>query len=247
MEGRGLLRGAVLLALLSVVRFALAGSGDGSGVLPAGEDDLGPLLEETRAARAEEERRSTPLAPKERLDPNRAPARELDRLPGVGPSTARAVVEHREEEGGFRRPEDLLAVRGIGPATLAKIHSSLDFSRGVPADLRRQGGRSAREAGRDGAAASSAVPLTGGGTAGAGGAGGWAGSRPALTTPAVDVNRASAAELETLPGIGPALARRIMESRAEDGPFRTADDLLRVRGIGPATLERIRGLVRAGG
>jgi competence protein ComEA len=63
----------------------------------------------------------------------------------------------------------------------------------------------------------------------------------------VDVNRASAAELETLPGIGPALARRIMESRAEDGPFRTADDLLRVRGIGPATLERIRGLVRAGG
>lgn len=242
MEGRGLLRGAALLALLSVVRFALAGSGDGSGVLPAGEDDLGPLLEETRAARAEEERRSTPLAPDERLDPNRAPAGELDRLPGVGPATARAVVEHREEEGAFRRPEDLLAVRGIGPATLARIRPSLDFSRGLPAHLGRRGGWRGREAGRGGAA-SSAVPLTGSGAARAGGAG----DRPALTTPAVDVNRASAAELETLPGIGPALARRIMESRAEAGPFRSADDLLRVRGIGPATLERIRGLVRAGG
>lgn len=46
--------------------------------------------------------------------------------------------------------------------------------------------------------------------------------------------------LETLPGIGPALAARIVAAR----PFHDVDDLLRVRGIGPATLERLRSAVR---
>jgi competence protein ComEA len=61
----------------------------------------------------------------------------------------------------------------------------------------------------------------------------------------VDVNRATAAELTALPGIGPALAARIVASRETEGPFRTADDLLRVAGIGPAKLEAIRPRVRA--
>ncbi len=55
-------------------------------------------------------------------------------------------------------------------------------------------------------------------------------------TPRVRLNAARPDELATLPGIGPALARRIVEAR----PFARVDDLLRVRGIGPATLERIR-------
>jgi competence protein ComEA len=79
------------------------------------------LLAETRDAVAEEERRGTPLADGERLDPNRASEVELDRLPGVGPSLARRIIEHRESAGPFRRPEDLLEVSGIGPATLARI------------------------------------------------------------------------------------------------------------------------------
>lgn len=62
----------------------------------------------------------------------------------------------------------------------------------------------------------------------------------------VDLNSAGAAELQTLPGIGPALAERIIESRSQDGPFRTPEELTRVRGIGPATLERLRPLIRAG-
>lgn len=55
----------------------------------------------------------------------------------------------------------------------------------------------------------------------------------------LDPNRASLAQLQTLPGIGPALAERIAEERAQ-GPFREAEDLLRVRGIGPAKLEKLR-------
>ena len=56
----------------------------------------------------------------------------------------------------------------------------------------------------------------------------------------IDPNTADLDALTTLPGIGPALARRILEDRAANGPYRAAADLLRVKGIGPATLARIR-------
>jgi competence protein ComEA len=47
----------------------------------------------------------------------------------------------------------------------------------------------------------------------------------------------------TLPRIGPALADRILAHRAQFGPFLSVDDLLMIRGIGPATLERLRPLL----
>lgn len=55
----------------------------------------------------------------------------------------------------------------------------------------------------------------------------------------VDLNTAGAADLERLPGIGPALAARIVEFRTRNGPFLFAEDLLMVRGIGERTLERL--------
>lgn len=59
----------------------------------------------------------------------------------------------------------------------------------------------------------------------------------------VNVNTAGAAELEALPGIGPVLAQKIIDHRAEHGPFRSVDDLLAVSGIGDVTLAEIRDLV----
>ena len=56
----------------------------------------------------------------------------------------------------------------------------------------------------------------------------------------VDANSADWPELAQLPRIGETLARRIVESRQEQGPFSGHDDLQRVRGIGPRTLEQIR-------
>ena len=55
----------------------------------------------------------------------------------------------------------------------------------------------------------------------------------------IDINRAEPWLLEALPGIGEVLAQRIVEYRSENGPFRTVEDLLKVSGIGPATLENI--------
>lgn len=79
---------------------------------------------------------------------------------------------------------------------------------------------------------SASVGATGPGAPGAGGAA----ADPGL----VDVNRATATELETLTGIGPVLAARIVEHREEHGPFFSVDDLQAVRGIGPSLLADLR-------
>lgn len=60
----------------------------------------------------------------------------------------------------------------------------------------------------------------------------------------VAVNRASVEELEALPGVGPALARAIVEERNRNGPFRNAADLARVRGIGPVLVSRLTTRIR---
>jgi competence protein ComEA len=59
----------------------------------------------------------------------------------------------------------------------------------------------------------------------------------------VNVNRATADELDKLPGVGPATAAAIVSDRSAHGPFATVDDLQRVRGIGPSKLEQLRDLV----
>ena len=56
----------------------------------------------------------------------------------------------------------------------------------------------------------------------------------------VDLDRATAEDLAAVPGIGPGLAAAVVRDREENGPFRTPDDLRRVRGIGPARMERAR-------
>ncbi len=62
-------------------------------------------------------------------------------------------------------------------------------------------------------------------------------------TALINVNTASATELEALPGIGEVLAATIVQYRTENGPFASVDQLEDVSGIGPATLEDIRDLV----
>jgi competence protein ComEA len=71
-------------------------------------------------------RMEVPPVPR-RIDPRTAEARDLEALPGVGPTIARRIVEARARGVVFRRPEDLLRVRGIGPATLRRLRDALDL------------------------------------------------------------------------------------------------------------------------
>ena len=81
--------------------------------------------------------------------------------------------------------------------------------------------------------------------------GGWQGrlieidrAEPLVAHFEVDINSADWPELIQLPGVGETLAKRIVASRNAQGPFADNDDLQRVPGIGPKTLERIRPYLR---
>ncbi|MBF6182836.1 ComEA family DNA-binding protein [Nocardia otitidiscaviarum] len=68
-------------------------------------------------------------------------------------------------------------------------------------------------------------------------------ARPTATTTIVNLNTATEAELDALPGIGPVTAKAIIAWRTEHGRFGSVDQLADVQGIGPSRLERLRGLV----
>jgi competence protein ComEA len=63
----------------------------------------------------------------------------------------------------------------------------------------------------------------------------------------VNVNTATVAELERLPGVGPALAARIVEHREKNGAFKQAEDLMLVKGIGEKSFERLQPYVATSG
>ncbi|GMV37097.1 MAG: hypothetical protein AMXMBFR61_16050 [Fimbriimonadales bacterium] len=67
---------------------------------------------------------------------------------------------------------------------------------------------------------------------------------PAQPQAPVSINTAGQDELETLPGIGPDLAREIVQDRVRNGPFASVDQLQRVKGIGPRKLEELRSRIR---
>lgn len=72
-----------------------------------------------------------------------------------------------------------------------------------------------------------------------------AASVPGAAAGPLDLNAATLAQLDELPGVGPVLAQRILEYRQQRGRFAAVDELGDVSGIGDATLEKLRPLVRA--
>lgn len=142
------------------------------------------------------------------------------------------------------RVADAVTAAG-GPATGAALHAlnlAAPLADGmriqVPTQKEVEAGRFVP--GQDGASAPAGTDGTGGGGPATGSA------RAGTPTRRVDVNRASAAELEALPGIGPALAQRIVADREVNGPFRRPQDLGRVAGIGEKTLAKLLPYITTG-
>lgn len=160
------------------------------------------------------------------VDLNTADEAELVQLPDVGPALADAILTHRRDHGRFAAVDDLTAVKGIGPKTLTRLRPWLTVSEpattgtaGVDPDV-------AVLERKPVAPPPPPPPVAGSGKL-----------RPG--DPPLDVNSATEADLMRLPGVGPTLAGRIVEARGLDR-FQTPEDLRRVKGIGPKTLEGVR-------
>lgn len=157
------------------------------------------------------------------LDLNQADRVQLLQLPGVGESLAGQIEAYRIEHHGFRNVDELCEVRGIGPKLLEKLRPHVFVE--LPAS--DEGDEPAEPVVRPVAVKVDQEKKPS------------VRSKKEPLTERIDVNHATAAELRNLPGIGPTLSQRIIETR-EQKPFRSVDDLRRVRGIGVKTLERLR-------
>jgi competence protein ComEA len=165
-------------------------------------------------------RPSEPL-PTTKLDLNKADHTELEQVPGLGPKLARAIEDHRKDRGPFKSLDDLRGVHGVGPATVEKVRPYLRVEADAPPDpepltLQRK------------PPAPAPAPRASAGT-----------RKIQPGDPPINVNAASVEELQRLPGVGPTIALRIVAAR-DVAPFKSVDELRRVKGIGVKTLDGMR-------
>lgn len=145
---------------------------------------------------------------------NAADRAELLQIPGVGPAMVDTILAHRQKHGRFESLDELDTLPGIGPKTVEKLRPWLAIGPGSPRTLVSEPVEKLERK-----------------------------QPPKSTSTLINVNTASAEELQTLPGIGPKLAERIIAERTKMR-FVSADDLDRVPGIGLKTVEKLRPLVR---
>jgi competence protein ComEA len=161
-----------------------------------------------------------------KLDLNRADHVQLLQLPGVGENLARRIETYRMEHHGFRDVDELRNISGIGPTTLERLRPFV-YVEGVESNDPDESAESYTPAplGRK-AAPPSAEKKTN--TKKADG-----------LKDRIDINQATATQLQQLPGVGPKMASHIIETRDKKA-FQTVDELRRVPGIGAKTLENLR-------
>ena len=184
---------------------------------------------------------------------------EIAAIPKVGPAAAASIVAERDRLGALTL-DDVRSTPGLKKSVLEAIAANASFGTwDDPTRMTPPPGASAlqqpvrKRAGQGAAQRAPSRPTV---VPGRSSPTRQPGAPPVVVRRApggkadgpaaqsIPVNDATAAELERLPGVGPALAARIVAYREQHGRFRNLEDLDKVSGIGPALLEKISGLVR---
>ena len=168
------------------------------------------------------------------LELNAASAAELEQLPHIGAVLAERITAYRDQIGGFSNREQLLEVEGIGEATLYEIYDLLYLENETfpePEPEPEPAGAPAPAA--EPQPAETAPPATEPPAAAA----------PAVTFP-LDLNQATAAELEQIPEMQPELAEKIVAFRQQIQAFSSVYELLYVDGMTEAYFVQLRDYVQ---
>ncbi len=157
------------------------------------------------------------------FDINRATVPDLALIPGIGEASAKKIVAYRKTRGDFLSERDLSVVPDLDKNKVRAITRHVSFGPAIGGGPRSEDVASVDAPGR----------------------GGTPGPSDKLTEgdPPIDINRATAADLMRIPGVGEVTADRIIDCRDKNGPFRAVADLERVGGIGKKKAEKIGGYV----
>jgi competence protein ComEA len=165
---------------------------------------------------------------------NKAPQSELEALPGVGPVLAKEIVAGRP----FKSVDELENLKGMSKTKLAAIRDRLTIGPPAKAMTRPKAVVESKPA------APPAQPKPSAGL-GARNAPAREPSKTAATKPSatpagrININTASLEDLQTLPGIGPVKSQAIVEGR----PFKTIEDVMKVKGIKEGEFAKIKDLI----
>jgi competence protein ComEA len=162
------------------------------------------------------------------VDINTADQKALESLPGVGPATAKEILQGRP----YKSVDDLANVKGIGKSKLEKIKPLVTVG-GQPA-TQAPAAAAGAATGAAGAAASKASTTTQ--AAQKAPAEAKKATTAAVPTGPVNINTATKEQLEALPGIGPKKAQAVIDGR----PYQKTEDIMKVKGIKQKTYDKIK-------
>ncbi len=155
-----------------------------------------------------------------KYDINKIDIETMEKLPGVGPKTAKLMFDYRQDKGKFSSLIELTNIKGIGKKTLAKMLPYLTYigdSTKVIEFLKVADKKQAKKTK----------------------------SKPSIEQN-ININQAGVEELILLPGIGEAKAKKIIAYREKNGDFKSIEDIKKVSGIGEGIFNKIKDFITIG-